>query len=57
MFLFLWVILGTMIISAIWLNKGVELELNYIPVNKKDFTWKINLNLTHYKNKITYLPE
>ena len=38
-------------------NKGVELELNYIPVNKKNFTWKINLNLTHYKNKITYLPD
>ena len=48
-------------------NKGVELELNYIPVNKINFTpcsnslfnftWKINLNLTHYKNKITYLPD
>lgn len=38
-------------------NKGVELELNYIPVNKKNFTWKINLNLTHYKNKITYFAD
>lgn len=38
-------------------NKGVELELNYTPINKKNFTWKINMNLTHYKNKITYLPD
>lgn len=38
-------------------NKGIELELNYTPINKKNFTWKINMNLTHYKNKITYLPD
>lgn len=38
-------------------NKGVEMELNYTPINKKNFTWKINMNLTHYKNKITFLPD
>lgn len=38
-------------------NKGIELELNYVPINKKNFTWRVNLNLTHYKNKVTYLPE
>lgn len=38
-------------------NKGIELELNYTPINKKNFTWKINMNLTHYKNKITFLPD
>lgn len=38
-------------------NKGLELELNYTPINKKNFTWKINMNLTHYKNKITFLPD
>ncbi|EJW99368.1 TonB-dependent receptor plug domain protein [gut metagenome] len=38
-------------------NKGVELELNYIPFQRKNFTWRINLNLTHYKNEISYLPE
>ena len=38
-------------------NKGVEVDLHYTPIKRKDFTWTINLNLTHYKNKITYLPE
>ncbi len=38
-------------------NKGVELELNYTPIKQKHFVWQINLNLTHYKNKISYLPE
>ncbi len=38
-------------------NKGVEADLHYTPIKQKDFTWTINLNLTHYKNKITYLPD
>lgn len=38
-------------------NQGVELELNGTVIKTKDFTWDINLNLTHYKNKVTYLPE
>ena len=39
------------------INQGIELDFTYIPINKKNFTWKINFNLTHYKNKISYLPE
>ena len=38
-------------------NQGVELELTFTPIETKDFTWDINFNMTHYKNKITYLPE
>ena len=38
-------------------NQGVEMELNATAFQTKDFTWDIRLNLTHYKNKITYLPE
>lgn len=38
-------------------NQGVEAELNGKVIRTKDFTWELNLNLTHYKNKITYLPE
>lgn len=37
-------------------NRGVELDLRYTPFNKKNFSWTINFNMTHYKNKITYLP-
>ena len=38
-------------------NTGVELELKATPVKVKNFEWNINLNLTSYENKITYLPE
>lgn len=38
-------------------NLGVELELHTTPVKLKDFEWNVSLNLTHYKNKITYLPD
>ena len=36
-------------------NTGVELTLNGTPVKTKDFTWDVNVNLTHYKNKILKL--
>ncbi len=38
-------------------NSGVELELQGTPILTRDFSWNLRLNLTHYKNKITYLPE
>lgn len=38
-------------------NTGVELELEGTPINTNDMKWTINLNLTHYKNKITYLSD
>ena len=36
-------------------NSGVELELDGQVIKTRDLTWNIKLNLTHYKNKITYL--
>ena len=38
-------------------NTGVEVDLKTTPIKTKDFEWNINLNLTTYKNKISYLPE
>jgi TonB-linked SusC/RagA family outer membrane protein len=38
-------------------NKGVELNLNGILINTKDFQWELGATLSHYKNKITSLPE
>ncbi|MCF0243373.1 MAG: TonB-dependent receptor [Bacteroidaceae bacterium] len=36
-------------------NNGVEVELRAIPVKTRDFSWGLNLNLTHNVNKVTYL--
>lgn len=36
-------------------NTGIELTLNATAVRTKDFSWDINFNMTHYKNKITSL--
>ena len=38
-------------------NQGFEAEFNVTPIKMQDFTWDIRLNMTHYKNKIVYLPE
>ena len=38
-------------------NTGVELELGALLMNTKNFTWRLNLNLTHYKNELTRLQE
>ena len=36
-------------------NKGVELDLNYIAVQKKDLFWQIGFNAAYNKNKVTKL--
>jgi TonB-linked SusC/RagA family outer membrane protein len=33
-------------------NVGVELQLGYNAVRKRNFDWRIDLNFTHFKNKI-----
>ena len=38
-------------------NQGFEVELKLTPIRTNNFAWDINLNMTHYKNKVTYLPE
>ncbi|HWJ92734.1 MAG TPA: TonB-dependent receptor [Flavisolibacter sp.] len=36
-------------------NKGIELNLNFKAINKKDFTWNVTFNLTSQKNRVTSL--
>lgn len=38
-------------------NKGIEIDLGYDIINKKDFNWNVNINATAYKNEITRLSE
>ena len=38
-------------------NRGVEVELGIEPLRVKDFTWRIDLNATRIKNRITKMPE
>ena len=37
-------------------NQGVELTLNLVPVNKKDFNWTVNFNFNHMWSKVLTLP-
>lgn len=36
-------------------NKGIEITINAVPVQTKDFTWSTSLNLSHNKNKVVKL--
>ena len=38
-------------------NQGIEAELGADLIRRKNFVWNFGLNLTHYKNKITRLPD
>lgn len=38
-------------------NTGVEFNLDIAAINSKDFKWNLNLNGSHYKNRITKLPQ
>ncbi len=38
-------------------NRGVEFDLHFTPIRTKDFAWNINVNATHYRNKVTMLNE
>lgn len=38
-------------------NSGVELALQGILIDTKDFQWDVNFNITHVKNKVLRLPE
>ncbi len=37
-------------------NKGFEITLGGTPVKTKDFSWNLNFNLSHNKNKVLKLP-
>lgn len=36
-------------------NKGVELDLNWIPISKKDLNWTIGFNVAYNHNRVTKL--
>lgn len=38
-------------------NKGYEITLAGTPVRTKDFSWNLNFNLSHNKNKVLTLPD
>ena len=38
-------------------NKGVEFSISGDIIRKKDFNWNVNFNISHNKNKVTYLPD
>ena len=38
-------------------NTGIEFEVSGDIIKTKDLTWSAALNLTHYKNKLTKLPD
>jgi TonB-linked SusC/RagA family outer membrane protein len=38
-------------------NYGVEIQLAYNVIQKKDFDWRIDFNITHFKNVVTRLPD
>ncbi len=39
------------------MNRGVELDLHFNVLRAKDFNWDINLNATHFRNKVLMLQE
>lgn len=38
-------------------NTGIEVQVNATIVKSRDFDWRIDANLTHFKNEITRLPD
>jgi TonB-dependent starch-binding outer membrane protein SusC len=38
-------------------NRGVEITINTLPINRGDFTWDLNFNVTFNRNKITKLTK
>ncbi|MBD2756614.1 SusC/RagA family TonB-linked outer membrane protein [Spirosoma validum] len=38
-------------------NRGVEIELGIEPIRTKNFTWRLDLNATKIKNRITKMPD
>lgn len=38
-------------------NNGIEFDLSWKVMEQNDFSWTMDFNATHYKNKITKLPQ
>ena len=39
------------------INRGIEVNLDGDIIRTKDITWSMNFNITHNRNKISYLPK
>ena len=39
------------------MNRGIEVNLDGEIIRTKDITWSMNFNITHNRNKISYLPK
>lgn len=37
-------------------NTGIEVDINATLIKTRNLNWKVNFNLTHYKNEMTKLP-
>lgn len=37
-------------------NKGIEIQLGYNAIRKRNFDWRIDVNFTSFKNEVTQLP-
>lgn len=38
-------------------NRGIEFEINVVPVRKENFNWSIGYNISYNENEITNLPD
>lgn len=38
-------------------NRGIDGQITAVPIRNSDFHWNITLNLGHYRNRITRLPQ
>jgi len=38
-------------------NKGIEIDLKSTIIRNRDWEWSVNLNMTHYKNKVLRLAD
>lgn len=38
-------------------NRGLELQIDLVPIKTKDFSWTFSINATTYRNEITRMPE
>src|SRR5690606_23421963 len=38
-------------------NTGIDVDIRTIPVKNNNFKWNLDINFSHYKNKVTSLPD
>ena len=38
-------------------NRGVDVDVRTIPVRNENLRWNLDFNISHFKNKITEMPQ